>query len=149
MPRHRDVINALRDAGIVITRQRVAVIVALAEGGGSLTVDEVLALVRVSQPLSDLETVKRTLNFLKGHDIVTEVDRGSGSATFDLSRSKIARHRLVCRSCGREFNLPGKYVTRLSRSIIHHLEFEIDAEALALPGLCAQCRAQTERRRRS
>ncbi|HLN79352.1 MAG TPA: Fur family transcriptional regulator [Nocardioidaceae bacterium] len=93
-----DAATALRDTGLRVTRQRLAVIAALAEqphSGADLVLDRVR---REIGPIST-QAVYDVLNTLTDRGLLRRIQPTGSSARYEL-RVGDNHHHLVCRRCG-------------------------------------------------
>ncbi len=144
MSNHFNVINSLRATGYRLTPQRIMVLNAIGESKGHVSAEEIFSRVREVYPYVDLATIYRTLQLLKRVHLVTEIDVGSGSAQFELTK-KNQHHHMVCEGCGTTLDLDRKYLTPLKESLTRELGFEADLEHFALTGLCRDCSTRRAR----
>jgi Fur family ferric uptake transcriptional regulator len=95
---HIDPTTSLRDSGLRVTKQRVAVIAALADAPHSRA-DTVLA--RVHQDVGQISTqaVYDVLNTLTDRGLVRRIQLAGSPSLYEL-RVGDNHHHLVCRSCG-------------------------------------------------
>ena len=128
----------LRAAGLRVTRQRIAILDALADLGGHRTADEVAtSLVRAGFRIPRA-TLYHALGSLAAGDVVMVADAGPGVARYELAAAW--HHHFVCRSCGDILDVP---CVRGSRPC---LDAEapgatIDEAQVIFRGTCAACAA--------
>lgn len=139
MSRHAKVLELLKAQGYRITPQRVLVLEAISEHQGHMQVEEILRRVQQDYPYIDVATVYRTLQLLKRLHLVTEIETG-GSARYELTADG-GHHHMVCRQCGRAFNLSPSYLEELRQRLIKEFGFEPDLQHFTLSGRCADCAA--------
>ena len=129
----------LRDAGLRVTRQRVAILEALVALGGHRTADEVatsLATAGVPIPRASLY---HALGSLSTAGVLMVADAGPGVARYEAASSW--HHHLVCRSCGAIVDVP---CVRGSRPCLDAdiPGATIDEAHVIFRGLCASCAAR-------
>jgi Fur family ferric uptake transcriptional regulator len=93
-----DPTTALRDSGLRVTKQRVAVMHALAEAPHS-GADMVLARVRADVGQVSTQAVYDVLNTLTDRGLVRRIQPAGSSARYEL-RVGDNHHHVVCRRCG-------------------------------------------------
>ena len=93
-----DAATALRDTGLRVTRQRLAVIAALAEEPHSRA-DVVLDRVRRDVGQISTQAVYDVLHTLTDHGLVRRIQPAGSSARYEL-RVGDNHHHMVCRRCG-------------------------------------------------
>jgi Fe2+ or Zn2+ uptake regulation protein len=131
----------LRDAGLRVTRQRIAILGALAALGGHRAAEEVatsLAAAGVRVPRASLY---HALGSLAAAGVLMVADAGPGVARYEAASTW--HHHLVCRSCGAIVDVP---CLRGSRPC---LDAEIpgatiDEAQVIFRGTCARCAAFPE-----
>jgi Fur family ferric uptake transcriptional regulator len=89
-------------------------------------------------PYLDIATVYRILQLLKRLHLVTEIDLGGESARYEVAEPN-KHHHMVCRECGRTFDLSPSYLEELRARLKGEFGFEPDLEHFAIGGLCAGC----------
>src|SRR5688500_5812965 len=90
--------TVLRDAGLRVTKQRVAVITALADAPHS-GADAVLTRVRGQVGQASAQAIYDVLHTLTGRGLVRRIQPAGSSARYEL-RVGDNHHHLVCRQCG-------------------------------------------------
>ncbi len=138
MTRHNAVLETLREAGYRLTPQRVMVLQAIAESDVHLTAEAIHQSVIKLYPYLDIATVYRILQLLKRLHLVTEIDLGDGSAQYEVAEPN-KHHHMVCRGCGRTFDLSPSYLEEFRTRLIKEFGFEPDLEHFAVGGACAEC----------
>lgn len=93
-----DPVTSLRDRGLRVTKQRVAVIEALAEAPHSRA-DAVLARVRSGVGQVSTQAVYDVLHTLTDHGLVRRIQPAGSPARYEL-RVGDNHHHVVCRHCG-------------------------------------------------
>lgn len=88
----------LRDAGMRITRPRLAVAAALDELGGHRTADDVHDRLRATGERLPRASVYNALAALVAAGVVMSADVGAGPAAYELATAW--HHHFVCRRCG-------------------------------------------------
>jgi len=126
----------LRAAGLRVTRQRIAVIDALADLGGHRTADEVATSLDAAGIRVPRASLYHALGSLAAARVLLVADAGPGVARYELASTW--HHHLVCRSCGDIIDVP---CVRGSRPC---LDAEvpgatIDEAQVIFRGTCAAC----------
>lgn len=138
MSGHSQALGSLKAIGYRLTPQRVMVLNAIGERKGHICAEEIYDKVCEVYPYIDLATVYRTLQLLKKLHLVTEIDVGSGSAQFELTK-KDRHHHMVCSQCGNAFDLSHRYLETFRQALVEEFGFEPDVEHFAISGLCKTC----------
>ena len=135
--------EVLRDRGLKVTPQRLAVHRAVAESVGHPDAEEIWNTVRGELPSISLRTVYEVLHTLAALGEIRELDLGTGSSRFDPTTSD--HHHLVCTSCGAVADVlpdgPPAEVPAVQRQ-----GFTVHTHEVTFRGLCRQCSSGTERR---
>ena len=137
--------HALREHGLRVTKQRVAVLTALADRPHS-GADAVIATVRADVGQVSTQAVYDVLNTLTERGIVRRIQPAGSTARYEL-RIGDNHHHLVCRGCGRVVDVdcatgsapcldPGDLDARAPG-------FIVDEAEVTFWGLCGTCSAST------
>jgi Fe2+ or Zn2+ uptake regulation protein len=128
--------EVLRDRGLKITPQRLAVHRAVASSVGHPDAEEIWATVRTELPNISLRTVYEVLHTLADLGEIREVDLATGSSRFDPTTSD--HHHLVCTRCGAvaDVFLDGPPV---EVPAVQQQGFTVDTYEIAFRGLCQSC----------
>src|SRR5574338_203128 len=97
--RWRDVPERLRQRGLRWTRQRRAIIAALASSRGHVTAAEMVERCRAEDPSTTRSTVYRTLDVLEELGLVRHAHGADGREEFHVEPAAEHGH-LYCSSCG-------------------------------------------------
>ncbi len=131
----------LRDAGLRVTRQRVAVIDALASLGGHPTADEIAAALRSSATPLPRASLYHALGALAAGGVLLVADAGPGAARYEVAGTW--HHHLVCRRCGVVLDVP--CVTGAKPCLDAGLAgATIDEAQVVFRGLCPACSADAK-----
>ena len=74
-----EILDILREEGYRLTPQRVMILSAIASSPGHMTAEEIHEKVKKTYPYIDIATVYRTIQLLKRHRLLVEIDLGSGT----------------------------------------------------------------------
>jgi Fur family ferric uptake transcriptional regulator len=139
----QELMDRVRQHGLRMTRQRVLVLQALCELGGHASAEEIYERATLHQHNLDLSTVYRTLERLRDLRVLSQTDLGRGCAEFEPVTDQ--HHHLVCRSCGRVFDLDHDYLSAAAKSIRRDFGFEPIFDHFAIFGWCRECRTAGRR----
>lgn len=132
-----DMARTLRDAGLRVTRQRLAVLDALRDRTVALSAQDMYHEFRQQGESIGLSTVYRTMESLQDAGVVDSIDR-EGEQAFRLC-STTHHHHLICISCNEVEELKGtiveEWVSRVSRTY----DFEVTGHRADIYGRCARC----------
>jgi Fur family transcriptional regulator, ferric uptake regulator len=127
--------EALREAGLRVTKPRLKVLAIVRDHGKPLSSEEIHHKALGSM---DLVTVYRTLHTLAQANILRRSDLSDGLKRYELDQGD-HKHYIVCRSC--------KEIEPLSHCVFHPLEVRLKkmgygeiAHRLEVTGLCNSCK---------
>jgi len=129
--------EALRDAGLRATRQRLTVLEALRGRDDAVTAQDLHAQLRTAKEPVGLTTVYRTLTALAEADFVDTFTR-DGEQAFRLC-SDTHHHHLVCEVCGRVEELEADLVEEWVAGIAARRGFTVTGHRADIFGICAAC----------
>jgi Fur family ferric uptake transcriptional regulator len=138
-----DIERAIRAGGRRLTVQRAKIVTALRHGGDHQTAESIHARVLEDEPHAgiSLSTVYRTLETLQEIGLVSALDSGSGTVSYEWSTPERPHHHLVCHRCEgvTEIELPA--LAGVQGQIRERTGFQPDFDHLGITGLCAACAA--------
>lgn len=129
--------------GYRLTSARDAILRALAESGGHITADDLVALVHRDAAGVGRMTVYRTLDLLQQLGLVQPVYQGTGAAHYILLMNG-HHHHLKCSTCDRIIEFDDCVVGDLIEALKQRFDFEIWGHVLEVHGLCSDCRQTRE-----
>lgn len=135
----KNIIERLKENGVTLTPQRMAVAEFLNRNMGHPTVDEIHRNIQRRYPTMSLATVYSTLELLKELGEVQELSiRKRGKVCFDPNPG--LHHHLLCHKCGKildiDFNHPSNCPIMAKESIDGCKVEEVQAY---LYGICSEC----------
>jgi Fur family peroxide stress response transcriptional regulator len=135
----KNIIERLKENGVTLTPQRMAVAEFLNRNMGHPTVDEIHRNIQRRYPTMSLATVYSTLELFKELGEVQELSiRKRGKVCFDPNPG--LHHHLLCRKCGKildiDFNHPSNCPIMAKESIDGCKVEEVQAY---LYGICSEC----------
>jgi Fur family transcriptional regulator, stress-responsive regulator len=140
-----DPTGVLRSSGLRVTKQRVAVISALAEAPHS-GADAVLGRVREEVGQVSTQAIYDVLNVLTDRGLVRRIQPAGSSARFEL-RVGDNHHHLVCRRCGAVADIDCATETApcLEAADLdqHAPGFVVDEAEVTFWGVCSTCSSAT------
>lgn len=131
----------IRQMGLKVTQQRIAILESLSVGRAHVTAQEVFETVNAKHPEIGFATVYRFLRKMAEQKLVTEVRMGGLPARYELTPRRHHDH-LTCVHCGQivEFECPP--IENLQEQVAKEHNFRLTHHVLELYGLCPRC--QTE-----
>ena len=136
-----DVISTLKSRGYKATRQRKAVLEAIADAGGHLTPGEVYRQVRRKHPSVGLSTVYRTLEVLASLGALCEITAPGNIRTYTLG-SPEHHHHLICSNCGTVVEFTTHGLEELQQRLEMESGFAIEGHVLQFMGQCPDCQGR-------
>lgn len=127
----------LREAGLRVTRPRVAVLAALREGPHS-DADTVASMVRRDIGTVSTQAVYDVLGALTTANLVRRIEPAGSPARFEL-RVGDNHHHVVCRSCGEIADVDCSVGARPCLVASESHGFVIDEAEVTYWGTCPQC----------
>src|SRR5262245_58363667 len=135
--RTAEIDGELRARGYRLTARRLMVVETLARHSGHMTVDEILADIRLRHPSTNKTTVYRTLELLSELGMVAITDLGSGRLEYELADRP--HHHLICEKCGARIEVEDRFLEPLRASLWEQYGFYTNLDHFALFGVCPDC----------
>jgi Fur family transcriptional regulator, ferric uptake regulator len=139
----------LRQRGQRVTPVRRAVIEVLDQTTEHLAAEEIVLRVARTVPGAHRASIYRTLSSLSEIGILTHTHVAGAGAVYHLTATDRpggeAHAHLQCTRCGRLLDIPVDALRGLGRQLDRDLGFELEPEHAALMGVCADCRAASDR----
>jgi len=130
--------DALRERGLRVTPQRLAIARALRELDGHVTAETVFGHVSAQMPGVSLPTVYAALELLQQLGVIRRVATEGGTVVWD---ARVAdHHHAVCRSCGKIVDVDAALDRAKVVAAAQAAGFAVDDAQLVVRGLCADCR---------
>ena len=132
----------LMSRGIRMTRQRRTILSVVETAKQHLDASQLLRKARKLDPAIDRVTVYRTLNLLKRHGLVDELDlmHLEGEKHFYERRPQRDHLHMACLRCGKIEEFESNLFDRLKGQIQRECQFHIVVSRMEIGGYCAQCR---------
>jgi Fur family ferric uptake transcriptional regulator len=140
---HPDPARLLRDRGIQVTAQRLAVLRAVAARPHA-TADAVADFVRAEIGAISLQSVYDALNVLVTGGLLRRIQPSGSPARFE-DRVGDNHHHLICRMCGRVVDVDCAVGSAPCLTPVDSRGFEIDEAEVAYWGRCPECLATSHR----
>lgn len=133
--------DRLRQRGMRVTPQRLAVYRELEARGTHSSAQEVWEAVQVRLPGISVPTVYAALDLAVDLGLARKVDLGTGTGYYDPHTGP--HHHTVCRRCGRIDDVDAEVDTRALIDSSRADGFQPDGAEAVVTGLCADCAAAT------
>src|SRR5262245_47750708 len=141
-----DSADLLRQRGIQITAQRLAVFRAVASQP-HITADAVADVVRVEIGAISLQSVYDALSLLVGERLIRRIQPAGSPARFE-DRVGDNHHHLICRACGRLVDVDCATGSAPCLAASDEKGYEIDEAEVVYWGRCPDCRPRSRARTR-
>lgn len=130
-----EIISLLKDAGLRVTPQRIAVLSFMDANRIHSTADEIYLALKQQFPSLSAATVYNTLRAFMDAGIVKELRNADHASRFDINTTP--HHHLVCVQCGHmtDVELPDIPVAKIA----HEHEFEVLEYHVEIKGVCNAC----------
>lgn len=142
-----DPADLLRQRGIHVTAQRLAVLRAVA-GQAHITADGVTEVVRAEIGAISLQSVYDALGLLVAEGLIRRIQPAGSPARFE-DRVGDNHHHLICRICGRLVDVDCVAGSAPCLTAVDDGGYEIDEAEVAYWGRCPDCQAQSRAPSRS
>lgn len=135
----------IREMGLKVTKQRMAILEALNMGQAHVTAQEVFEIVNEKYPEIGFATVYRFLRKLTENNYVTEVRMGGLPARYELTPKSHHDH-LTCIHCSKIVEFENAEIERLQLEVAKKNNFILTSHVLELYGVCSspECRKKHE-----
>ena len=130
--------QTLKQKGYRLTLPRVMVLEVLHKHDGHISAEDIYSQVHAEHPTVNKSTVYRTLELLKSLGLVVETDFGKERLYYHHTENG-HHHHLVCRVCGKVFEVDESLLDSLAANIREEYGFEADLRHLGIFGQCASC----------
>ena len=122
------------------TSQRRLVTDVFFESSGHLSIEDLLAEVRLEDSKVGYATVYRTLKLLKECGLAYERHFGDGVSRYEVARDDEHHDHLICTECGRIVEFEDDRIEELQDSLAASYGFVLVRHKHELYGVCADCR---------
>ena len=135
-----DPVEQLRERGIQVTAQRLAVFRAVS-GHPHISADAVAEAVRTEIGAISLQSVYDALGILVSEGLIRRIQPAGSPARYE-DRVGDNHHHLICRTCGRVVDVDCAVGSAPCLTAADGQGFEIDEAEVAYWGRCPECAAQ-------
>ncbi len=131
--------ECLREQGLRLTPQRLAILGALLSDKTHPTAEQIYEQVHKDFPTTSLATVYKTMNVLKETGQVVELGFNDGSNRYDVVTEPHAH--LICVCCKKILDPDIERVGQFSQQIIEQYGYKLVGQRLDVFGICPDCQA--------
>ncbi len=136
-PGSAEIAASLRARGNRITAQREAILAIIREHEGHLSADEIHDLARRRVPRLSLSTVYRTLDLLKGMELISELHLAGDHSRYEAQSAE--HQHLVCLRCGRVVEFQCGHCRAVHQRLASEHGFSITGSRVEIFGYCQEC----------
>ncbi len=135
----------LKDHGLKLTNQRIAVLEIFKEHSGvHLSVEEIYDFVKKDYPEIGLATVYRTVQLLSELELIDKLNLDDGYVRYEIGamdgEKSHHHHHLICLCCGEVFAFGEDMLDSLEEHIDRTQGFKVVNHQVKLFGYCKNCR---------
>ena len=146
--RERTLDRFLAERGLKSTRQRNVIVETFLGVQEHISVEELLARVRLEDPRISQATVYRTIKLLTEAGLAHARQFGEGQTRYEPAEGRDHHDHLICTSCGAIVEFENDKIERLQHEVARRHGFEIHHHKMELYGLCRTCRGGEDEERR-
>lgn len=139
--RLEQVVGRLKEQGLRISPQRLAVLKILAESKGHPSVETIFEQVKPDFPTTSLATIYKTVSLLKELGEVVELDFSEESNRYD--GNKPYPHPHICTRCKRILDPDMATLGDPSEELAKKTGYEIVTHRLDFYGICPRCQSSS------
>ena len=132
--------STLKEAGLRLTPQRLAVLKILAESKGHPSAEQVYEQVRKDFPTTSLATIYKTVTLLKSMNQVLELGFADSGSRYDGNKPYPHPH-VICTKCGKIVDPEFDDMNKLARLMAQQTGYNITNHRLDFFGLCPACQS--------
>ncbi len=149
LPASADPRSVLRDYlvkhGLKASRQRDTIAEVFFGATGHLSVEQLLAQVRLVDPKVSQATVYRTMKLLTDCGLAEARRFGDGQTRYEVTDSTGEHHdHLICTRCGKIVEFVNDRIEVLQDKVAREHGFTVQTHKMELYGLCAECQPPTK-----
>jgi Fur family ferric uptake transcriptional regulator len=133
----------LREHGLPVTAQRLAIADIVLQSTRHLSADDVASELKRRGTAAGLATVYRTLDLLVKSGLAVERDFGEGFRRFEPARDAPHHEHLMCTVCGKVTEFRDERLERMTTLVAEANGFARQRHRLVIYGMCADCQRGT------
>jgi Fur family ferric uptake transcriptional regulator len=134
----------IHDRGLKQSRQRERIAQTFFAMGGHVTVDQLVARVRIEDPRVSVATVYRTMKLLAECGLAVARQFDEGQARYEAAAGREHHDHLICTACGDIVEFANARIESLQELVARRHGFEVQSHRLELYGRCARCRTSRQ-----
>ena len=134
-----DLVSSLREEGLRITPQRVAILDYLIKTDDHPSAEHIHKIIQKKYPMVSLSTVYKTVSLLKEKKLVNEIEI-DGESRFDAHMD--AHINLVCMNCGKIDDVDEDSLKDIQNRASKKSKYHILKGSFELFGYCNNCKSK-------
>ena len=133
--------QAVRRLGIRLTRQRRVILQVMDDAEQHLDVDQILERAQKTDPEVHLVTVYRTIDLLKRHGLIDELDllHLRGDRHYYETHGPRDHIHVACLRCGKVREFESRLYEQLKQQIARDFGMKVTVSRTEVGGYCAEC----------
>jgi len=135
--RLEEVIARLREQGLRLTPQRMAVLKVLISNNEHLSAEQIYERVKVDFPMTSLATIYKTVTVLKEMGEVLELGFSDDSNRYDGNPHP--HPHLICTMCKKIMDIDADDLGELPKQVARRTGYKIVSHRFDFYGICPQC----------
>ncbi|MCI1930311.1 MAG: transcriptional repressor [Clostridia bacterium] len=139
MKTNKDYSENLKQSGLKITKQRVAILDILDKSKQPIAAEEVYENLKSNNISINLSTVYRTLELLTSKNLVLKVSIDGNSKSLFETNNMMHKHYLICTECKKILDIYYCPLENYEKELEQETHFKISGHRLDIYGLCPQC----------
>ncbi len=148
LQRYRDTLQVhMNKKGLRSTEQRRVIVETFFLSPNHVSIEELLAKVRVQDPRVGYATVYRTLKLLAECGVAFERKFGDGLTRYELADDDSHHDHLICIQCGDIVEFEEPRIEALQDEIARSHGFDLRSHKLEMYGVCAVCQTKGRARK--
>lgn len=136
---HRAFIDGLRQRGLRVTQERLAVFDAVFALHGHLEVEQIHRRMKLHGHDVSRATLYRNLDVLEKLGLVRKIQAGNRRVLYEHLHAGLDHGHLICRECGQVIEFMSEDVNRAMAALCAEHGFEEDENQVTVQGLCSIC----------
>jgi Fur family ferric uptake transcriptional regulator len=128
--------------GLRSTGQRRVIVETFFRAPFHVSIEELLAQVRLEEPTIGYATVYRTLKLMTESGVACEREFGDGLTRYELADSRAHHDHLICDGCGSITEFEEPLIERLQEKIAQRYGFTLRSHKHELYGTCPSCQRE-------
>ena len=131
--------DVLREEGLKLTPQRVAVLKEIIKGQGHRECEDIYLALKQKNTYVSRATVYRTIDILVKKGFARKLELGDGRARYEKKIGSPHHDHLICTSCGNIVEFVNQDVEDLQNNIAKRYNYILHRHVHQLFGICKKC----------